>query len=164
MTEDWSERFLTHYIDGAWRAPLSETLAPTALQGRFVVLASPADLRRALEAAQAAAPSWNGLDPARRRAALAPVWRAGRRPSGLALGHPVLVADPGDGSLEALVGPVLASGDVAIVLGNAANPEPAFRFIDACHDADLPPGVIGFLYTLDGAATAAAMNLPLRKV
>jgi acyl-CoA reductase-like NAD-dependent aldehyde dehydrogenase len=163
MTQDWSERFLTHYVEGAWRAPLSEVLAPTRHAGRSVVIAGPADLARALGAARAAAQSWRDLEPERRRALLAPVWRAGQGRAWPVSRQPVLLSDPADGSLGALVGSALTAGNVAIVLGSPADPEPAFRFVDACHDAQVPRGVIGLLYALDHARTAAAMGLTLGK-
>ncbi len=59
MFDDASEKLLTHYVDGAWRAPYSTTLLPLINPanerelGR-IVLAGPEDVDRAVAAARAA--------------------------------------------------------------------------------------------------------------
>ena len=70
MLENLSELLLTHHVAGRWRAPLSQRLRDLRgpdgrLLGRLVE-AGPADLTRALAAAEAAAPRLAALpEPAR---------------------------------------------------------------------------------------------------
>ncbi|MFN4057469.1 MAG: hypothetical protein ACK4HW_04720 [Roseinatronobacter sp.] len=68
LLDDLSERLLTHFVGGAWRAPFSTCAVP--LPGRAgvlgqVVLAGPQDLARAHTARRAVDPEdWGALDRA----------------------------------------------------------------------------------------------------
>jgi len=137
---DLSERRLTHFVGGAWRAPLSQRMAGGP-RGRRV-LAGPEDLARAIGAAGAAAPGWSALAPELRRRLLA---EAGlevpvTKPSGLA--EPLLrftLPQP-----VALAG-MLASGRVLVLVAPRATPRAMLGLIEALRGAGLPPGVLNLL-------------------
>lgn len=156
--EDWSERFLTHYIAGAWRTPLSEVMCPTHHVGASVVLAGRADLERARQAAMTAAQEWRARGAAARQTALDAL---GVAEAGAETGGPVLLSCSGRTAPDTRALGLLAAGDPVIVLGQTADPEPAFRFLAACHAARLPAGVVGLLYAQDHAEVAATTGLPL---
>lgn len=71
MPVDRTEKLLTHYLGGSWRAPLSVRHHPIldpadgTLWGR-IVLADPADVDRAVAAATEARPGWAATPPAGR--------------------------------------------------------------------------------------------------
>ncbi len=140
MDGDLSERRLTHFVGGAWRAPLSQRVAGGP-RGRRV-LAGPEDLARAMAVAAAAAPEWAALAPDIRAGLLA---EAGLEvplalPTGLVA--PVLrFTLPGPAKL----GVLLASGRVLVLVSPRATPRAMLGLIEALRGAGLPPGVLNLL-------------------
>lgn len=153
MDGDLSERRLTHFVGGAWRAPLSQRMAGGP-RGRRV-LAGAEDLARAIGAAGAAAPGWSALAPDIRAGLLA---EAG-------LEVPLAPEMPAAAPLlrftlpqPAKLGLLLASGRVLVLVAPRATPRAMLGLIEALRGAGLPPGVLNLLngHAADLRQTASA--------
>lgn len=157
-TDDLIEALLTHYVGGAWRAPLSTDMADVPGVGARLVLAGPADFARAGAAAAAALPGWAALGPAGRADALAGVARSGAPAGAPGLALIAAAALPATALAPAVTGRLLA-GAAVLLLPDPAAPLPALGLIRALHRAALPAGVVALLH---GTADAAARHLDLR--
>ncbi|GGH56159.1 aldehyde dehydrogenase family protein [Frigidibacter albus] len=153
MDGDLSERRLTHFVGGAWRAPLSQRMAG-GRRGRRV-LAGPEDLARALAVADAAAPEWHALPPGIRAGLLAEAGLAVAETPAFPATAPLLrftLPQP------AKLGVLLASGRVLVLVSPRATPRAMLGLIEALRSAGLPPGVLNLLngHAADLAQTASA--------
>lgn len=146
--QDLAERRLTHFVGGAWRAPLSQRMAGGA-RGRMV-LAGPADLARAVAAATAAAAGWAALGAGPRAALLA---AAGLEVPEMEV--PEMEAAPPGASPTPLLrfslppaatlARQLARGRTLVLVTPRATPPALLGLIEALDHAGLPPGVLNLL-------------------
>ncbi|MEZ5884138.1 MAG: hypothetical protein R3D53_09855 [Paracoccaceae bacterium] len=134
--EDWSNGSQPHYIAGAWRTPLSEVMCPTRAAGPRSSLPDGPIWSAPGE------PWWRRRNGARAGGGptdgtgLAGLRKRGQRPAVRSC-CPVRAAAPDTRALG-----VLQAGGPVVGAGQTADPEPAFRFLAACHAARLPAGVI----------------------
>ena len=152
MDGDLSERRLTHFVGGAWRAPLSQRMAGGP-RGRRV-LAGPEDLARAWAVAAAAAPGWAMLPPGLRAGLLAEAGLEAAEAPGIPATPLLRFTLPGPAKLGAL----LASGRVLVLVAPRATPRAMLGLIEALRSAGLPPGVLNLLngHAADLRQTASA--------
>lgn len=136
--QDLAERRLTHFVGGAWRAPLSQRMAGGA-RGRMV-LAEPVDLARAMAAALAAAPAWAALGAKARADLLAS--------AGLDVPPFLPSADPAPllrFSLPRSLARLLAQGHALVLVLPRPAPAPLLGQVEALRLAGLPSGVLNLL-------------------
>lgn len=162
---DLTERRLTHYAGGAWRAPLSDRLI--AATGGPVVAAGPDDAARAFRLSAPGPvpplPDLPALWTALAQVAAAEGAVAGDcpNPAPLDAGEArVLILPPPQATVAALVGPVwaaLGAGAAVVLLPPPALALTAMALAGALHDAGLPAGRFALLQgDADSAAALAA--------
>ncbi len=184
MLDDLSEKLITHYVGGAWRAPLATAAQPVTLVcGRVpgqIVPAGAADVARALAWAEAAqmvmtAPArqqeWLAAFDAARPALLGALDAAQRlergAPGGIVPGTK-LSTGPGPLALllPAAMSPVAQAGVLRAALAAArpviVKPAPggavsATVLMDHLHRLGLPPGAVAMLQG-DGPGTGAVLE------
>ncbi|AMY69712.1 hypothetical protein [Frigidibacter mobilis] len=140
MQDDLAERRLTHFVGGAWRAPLSQRMAGGP-RGRRV-LAGPQDLARALAVAAQAAPEWAALAPAARAGLLAAAGlEVPEAPATFPAAPLLRFTLPQPARLAGM----LASGRVLVLVAPRASPPAWLGLIEALRGAGLPPGVLNLL-------------------
>jgi hypothetical protein len=164
---DLTERRLTHYVGGAWRAPLSDRLVPAA--GGPVVAAGPQDAARAFRL------TGPGPAPA---ADLASALAAVTGAEGAAAPHPpapdaatgrggrVLILPAPDAQAEALLAAVLeelAAGAGVVLLPPPERALGAMALVAALHHAGLPAGRLSLLQG-DAESEAHLTALPFDRI
>jgi hypothetical protein len=168
---DLTERRLTHYAGGAWRAPLSDRLIPAT--GGPVVAAGPADAARAFRlSAPGPVPDLPGLPtlwPALARVAAAEGAVAGDCPDPTpvdASAERALILAPDGSTAAALVAPVwaaLGAGAAVVLLPPPTLALTAMALAGALHDAGLPSGRFALLQG-DANSAAALAAQPFDRV
>ncbi len=159
--DDLTERRLTHYVAGAWRAPLSDRLLPVT--GGPVVAAGGADAARAfrltLPGPAPALPDPTALIPALAAAAEAEGTASPCAPDpGIATGQGgrVLILPAPETGAEAMAAAVLAelaAGAGVVLLPPPGRALSAMALAIALHEAGLPAGRFALL---QGDAETAA--------
>lgn len=168
---DLTERRLTHYAGGAWRAPLSVRLVPAT--GGPVVAAGPDDAARAFRLCAPGPvptlPDLSDLWPALVRVAEAEGVVAGACPSPAPVdadAKRVLIVAPAGTTAAGLAGPVwsaLGAGAAVVLLPPPTLALTAMALAGAIHDAGLPAGRFALLQG-DADSAAALAALPFDRI
>ncbi len=168
---DLTERRLTHYAGGAWRAPLSDRLIPAT--GGPVVAAGPDDAARAFRlSAPGPAPTlpdlrtlWTALV----QVAAAEGVVAGDSPNPTPVdagAERVLILTPAGTTVAGMVAPVwaaLGAGAAVVLLPPPTLALTAMALAGALHDAGLPSGRFALLQG-DADSAAALVAQPFYRV
>jgi len=183
MRDDLPEILITHYVGGAWVAPLGTRNAgffdPAAGAGGTLVFAAPADITRAVDAARRAAEGLAGLADAERRVVLgrAAAALAAEVPGPVEADDAVAVPD-GRGrtcavivrrevpaaTVAAAVLRLLAADLALVMMPDPRAPLPAVRLAMALHGAGLPPGCLNLIHGDAAAARALAAHPGIGRV
>ncbi len=168
---DLTERRLTHYAGGAWRAPLSDRLIPAS--GGPVVASGPEDAARAFRLCSPGPapklPDLSALWPALGLVAAAEGAVAGDCPKALRAPRAadrVLILPPAGATVAAMAGPVwtaLGAGAGVVLLPPPSLALTAMALATALHDAGLPAGRFALLQG-DADSAAALVAQPFDRV